>query len=287
MPATGSSIGGVSAVNPQARGNYQQYQDAAYQNARLRLDPIQQQQTAAFDQSMINRGAPMGGEGYNEARQQLSWNQSDADKQAAFNAMQFGLDVQAQDFGQDATRSSLANALLQQKWGTDLGYAGIAEGGRQFDAGLGEQGRQFNQGLGLQYDMFGQQNYEFDQNLGNRQYEFDAGLGNRQYEFDRGLDYQYYDLDSRYDYMWDRAGQDDFRFGVGQDRQDYYDQQGASRYDDAFLMQLLGMGGQPGVYSQDPTSAYNAQIGQLGRSQRQMTGIQNDMFGNAMGAFGL
>lgn len=272
MPNTNqSSIGGVSAVNPQARGNYQQYIDAAYDNTKGRLDPIFEQQRNAYNQQMVNMGLPVGGEAYNKSFQQMDQNQNDAYSNASFGAMGFGLDAQNQDFNQDATRSGLANALLQSKWGTDLGYyntdtnaaltrEGLAEGGRQFDTGLAEGGRQYDNSLGLQYD----------------------NLGQRGYEFDSGLDKQYWDSQNQYDYMYDRAGQDDYRYGVGQDRQDYYDQQNATRYDDAFIMQLLGMGGTPGVYTQDPTSAYNNQIGQLGASQRQMTDIASSLFDDIM-----
>lgn len=273
MPNTNQTgIGGVSAVNPQAKGNYQQYIDSSFNNAERRLDPIFDRQNNAWQQQMINQGLPVGGEANNDSMGQMYQTQDDAWQNAAYQAQREGLFAQNQDFSQDATRSGLANALLQSKWGTDLGYyntdtnaaltrEGIAEGGRQFDSGLSEGGRQFDNSMDYQYGQLGQRGYEFDSNL----------------------DKQYWDSQNQYDYMYDRAGQDDYRYGVGEDRQDYYDQTNANRYDDAFMMQLLGMGGTPGVYTQDPTSAYNNQIGQLGASQRQMTDIQGKMFNAMMG----
>lgn len=258
-----SSFGGVSAVNPQAKGNYQQYIDASYDSTKARLDPIFSDQRSAYDQSLINRGLPIGGESANRSMQQLDQNQNDAYSQAAFDAMGFGLGAQAQDFSQDATRSGLANALLQSQWGNETAKYGIDQSTGLGYAGLDENARQFDQGLGFQYDNLGQQNYQFD----------------------RGLDKSYYDTDSQYDYMYDRAGQDDYRFGVGQDRQDYYDQRQAGAYDDAFMMQLLGMGGTPSPYFQDPTSAYNAQIGAQTALSGQNSGFLSDLFTGGVNAY--
>lgn len=283
------AIGGVSAVNPQAQGDFQKYIDASFNNAKTRLDPILGAQRNAYNQQMVNMGLPVGGEAYNKAFQQLDQNQNDAWESAAFGAMGFGLDAQNQDFAQSNARSALANALLQSKWGTDLGiyntdvnkeiadqelgykYAGLGEDARQFDMGFGEDQRQFNLG-------FGEDQRQWDQGLDQRNYEFDSTLDNRQYEFDRGLDFQYYDTDNRYDYMWDRASQDDYRWEAGQDRQDFYDNQQVENLDFAKLMQLLGLGQGPGVYTQDPTSAYNTQLGSMTNQQNNQFGLIDRLF---------
>lgn len=243
-----TSIGGVSAVNPQAKQSQQSFIDQSYNNARRRLNPQFGEQNRAFDQKMANQGISVGSDAYNRARGSMQGGQNDAYMNAAFGSEREGRAAQQQDFMQDATRSGLANQLLTSRWNTDLGYAG-----------LGEQGRQFDNTLGYNYDKLGQNSYEFDANL----------------------DKQYYDTDSQFDYMYDRADQDDYRFGVGQDRTAYLDDLNAQHYDDAFMMQLLGLGGTPGVYTQDPSSAYSTQISEGGANQR----AQNDMI-NKMISFG-
>lgn len=250
-----SSVDGISAVNPQAKGSYDQYIDASFQNAKQRLDPIMGQQRRQYEQSMVNRGIPVGSQGYNSAFQQLDQNQNDAYSSAAFDAMGFGLGAQAQDFGQDAQRSQLANSLLQARmnqalgfYNADLGYDSLAERGRQFDASLVS-------------DLYKHDTTQ-DYNYWNQGNAWD--LANDQFGFQQ-----------------DRALQDDYRWAVGQDRQDFYDNREQSRYDDAFMMQLLGMGQGPGVYTQDPTSAYNAQLGSMTNMYGTNMNFLSDMFGSA------
>jgi len=238
------SIGGVSAVNPRSRMNTQGFIDDAYNSARSRMKPRFAEQDAGFEQRMANQGIAVGSDAYQKARGSMSSGQNDAYQQAAYGANREGLFAQNQDFQQAATRSGLANSLLQSKWQNELGQRG-----------LNEQGRQYDNTLGYQYDAMDQRNYEFDSTL----------------------DKQYWDSENQYDYMYDRADQDDYRYGVGQDRQAYLDDRSASQYDDAFMMQLLGMGGTPGVYTQDPTSAYNSQLGYMGQARGQNMNMMGEM----------
>ena len=240
----GSSIGGVSAVNPKAGamdyGSLDPFIDSAYNTAMTRLEPQMEQQRDRFDQAMINRGIPVGGDAYNEALQQMDANQNDARQSAMFNAMGFGTDIQSQMFGQDATRSQLANALLQSKWGTDLGYAGLDEQGRQFDAGLGEGQRQY------------------DYNLLEKQRQFD-------------------DMSSR---GWDAQtfGQMMGLEGVDFRNRQYNDYR--SDYGDSLLMAMLGYGGgQQPQWNADPNQAYSSQLG-YGSSNY---GNWANMWGNILG----
>jgi len=223
-----TSIGGVSAVNPQAKTDFQGYVDASYNAAKQRLDPVMQQQQQTYQQSMVDRSIPVGSEAYGKSSQQLDQNQNDAYSQAAFNAMQFGLGAQAQDFGQDATRSQLSNALLQSKWGNELGwgnnalgYAGLNEQGRQFDKGLNEQGRQFD-----------------NTSMDNR-YFFDTNLGENARQFDSSQDFNYWDRGSQFDYMYDRAGQNDLQWLMGYDRDIWNDQTQANRWSDQLGNNML------------------------------------------------
>ena len=144
----GQGVGGVSAVNPTAGAmdynSLNPFIDASYNQAMTRLNPAFEQQNDRFEQGMVNRGIGVGSEAYNEAQQQIGFGQDDARQNAAFNAMGFGAGIQDQMFGQDATRSGLANSLLQAQWGNELGWGGLNERGRQFDNTFGEGARQFN-----------------------------------------------------------------------------------------------------------------------------------------------
>ena len=154
--ARNTSYGGVSTVNPQASmADYEglkRFEDAAYDQSMTRLNPQMEQQSDAFDQQMVSRGIPVGSEAYNEAKQQLDFNQNDARQAAAFGAMGFGQGVQNQMFGQDAQRAGLANAMQQAKWGDNQGYAALNERGRQFDNTFGENQRQFNDSSNYRWD---------------------------------------------------------------------------------------------------------------------------------------
>lgn len=223
--ATGSAIGGVSAVNPQAGqmdyDSLQPFIDSAYNSAMTKLQPQIDQSRDRFDQNMINRGMGVGNEGYNKAFQQQEGNINDALTNAAFGAMGFGTGIQNQMFGQDLGRSQLANSLLQAQWGKDLGYAGLGEQGRQFDLGLGERGRQFDLGLGENARQFNDSS--------NRAWDA-QGFG--QMMGLEGIDFR-------------NRGYNDSR----------------SDYSDALMMALLGMQAPGGQYNYDPNSPYASQLG--------------------------
>jgi len=159
MQGGGHDLEGVSPVNPQAGqmdyDSLNPFIDAAYNQSMQRLSPQFEQQSDRFDQQMVNRGIGVDSEAYGEAKQRLDFNQNDARSSAAFNAMGFGTGVQNQMFGQDATRSSLANTLLRAQMGNDLGYAGLNEGSRQFDSNLGEGARRYDDSSDRAWDAQG------------------------------------------------------------------------------------------------------------------------------------
>ena len=216
-PTNQSSFGGVSAVNPQSKGDVNQYIDASYTAAKNRLDPIFDQQNDAYQQAMVDRGIPVGGEAYNESFRQLGQNQNDAYTNAANAAIGVGAGLQQQDFGQDATRSQLANALLQQKWGTDLGYyvndANTALG----YSGLNENARQADNSMGYNY----------------------SNLGELARQFDAGQDYDYWNQGSQFDFIRDRADQADMQWGQEFWRDVWNDQTGLNQWSDALANALL------------------------------------------------
>jgi hypothetical protein len=263
MAASGSGWGGISAVNPQAKGSYQDYIDASFKNAKARLDPIFKDQRSAYEQNMVNRGIPVGGEAYNSSFQQLDQNQNDAYSNAAFNAMGFGLGAQAQDFGQDLSRSNLANAMLRSKWSDDTARYGIDTNAATAANALGEQGRQFDLGLG------------------QRGYEFDSNLDQRNYEFDTNTDYNYWDRGTQFDMMDRSFFEDQGRYADAQNQQDYQNQLAREQWQYAALMNAF-MGLQaPSPYYQDPTSAYSSQLNAYNTQRGQNYDLMGQLMGTA------
>lgn len=250
-----SSIGGVSAVNPQAgQANeldaFKRYEDAAFNNSMSRLEPQFDRQQADFSQSMVSRGMPVGSDAYNSAMAQMNQSQSGATQDAAFGAMGFGLGAQNQSFQQDATRSGLANSLLQSRWQNDLQRDALAQSGRQFNASLAQQNQQFGDNLGFNYDTF------FD-SMNQRNYEFDTSMDNNRYQFDSGMDQSYWDRGNYWDFANDRANADDmFRADDSNYRNNAY-------MDNLFLT-LFGQPA-PGVQGQNAGGMYGQQMGNAQR----------------------
>lgn len=245
---SGSSIDGISAVNPQAgQANeldaFKRYEDMAYNTALGRLQPQLDQQNASFNQGLVSRGIPVGSDAYNSAMRQKDQSQADALQNAAFGAMQFGLGAQNQSFQQDHARSALANALLQARMQQELGMANVGLG----YAGLNQRAQQFQDQLGFNYDTF-----------------YDT-LANQQYQFDAGQDFNYWDRGNYWDFAYDRAGADDY-FNT-------YDRDFASqKYDDALLLSLFGQAA-PGAAPANATSAYGYQLGSATRPGADFLGL--------------
>lgn len=280
MADYGSTFGGQSAVNPGVQTNPQPWIDAAYKAWETKANPIFQQQQQDYEQRMINQGIPVGGEAYDKSFKSLLGAQNDAQTQATFDSIGFGLGAQNQEFGQGLAKSQLANSLLQAMWGDETARYGIdsnemiqqnrlGQEAQQFAQQLAEQSRQFNSGLQLDRDKLDLQSQQFGDTLGfnyadlygNLGLAYDQ-LGQRANEFNSTLDYNYWDRGNQFDYMYDRAASDDMRWGADQNRQDFYDTQNSQRYMDALIMSLLG-GPAPDVPTFDPTGAYNGQIGGL------------------------
>ena len=340
---SGTSAGGQSAVNPQARGdafrNVDKYIDQSFNNAMNRLNPSLEAQKAQFDQQLVNRGIAVGSDAYNKAYRQLDMNQNDARQNAAFQAMGFGTDLQNQMFSQDATRSQLANSLLQAQMQNKLGFAGLGENARQFNSGmdegarqfdtnaderarqyfgtLREGARQFDNSFGMQdrnflsqfgegqrqFDgTFGMQDRNFLSQLGEGQRQFDGtfGMQDRDYLSNFGEDQRRYNtgfaeqarqfdstqgenarqFDDRSNMAWDSQG---FGQMMGLEGLDFRDRQyndSRNDYNNSLLMAMLGMNQPHNPYYQDPTSAYNAQLG-FGASNY---GTQMDFLGNILGS---
>ena len=253
-----TSTGGVSAVNPQAGmadyNSLQRFEDAAYNQAMQRLDPQLGQQSDSFDQQMVNRGIPIGSEAYQEAKQQLDFNQNDARSSAAFQAMGFGQGVQNQMFGQDAQRAGLSNSLLQAQMSNQLGYSGLGENQRQFTGQFGENQRQFD-------NAFGETGRQFN------------------------------DQSNR---AWDAQGYGQMMGLEGNQFRNQMYNDSRSDYQNNLVMSMLGYGGgQQPQYNFDPNVPYGQQLGyganQYGNQSSYYGGLYGDTVsaaGQAMGGMG-
>lgn len=112
--------------------NYDRYQDMAMSMARRHLDPVFDRQTESFEQTMANRGLPMGSEAYTEGYGDLVDAQNKAYMDAAFNALDFGTRLRSQDFGEavqtEAIDYNQLAGLLGQVQGqpvTPIGVPGV------------------------------------------------------------------------------------------------------------------------------------------------------------------
>ena len=144
-----TSTGGVNAVNPNADafdyGEVGDFSDAAWQNSMRYLEPQMDLQNDRYTQELINQGIDPYSEAGQKAFRQKSMAQNDMLSKSAFDSLGYGSQLQNQMFGQDATRSQLANALLQSQMG-------LTQRGQEFDtqAGMSANEQAYNQMMGLE-----------------------------------------------------------------------------------------------------------------------------------------
>jgi hypothetical protein len=100
----------VGAAQASANGDYSQFADAMYAQARRMLDPQYQQEENAFRQRMVNQGIQEGTPAFDQAYANYTRSREDAYSNARNQSILQGLAAQNQDFGQ-----SLANAQLKQQ----------------------------------------------------------------------------------------------------------------------------------------------------------------------------
>lgn len=88
-------------INPSAQlADFQQFGDAAYQDATRRLDPQFAQADDRFEQQMVNKGLSPGTAAYDKARANFDMAKNDAYGSARNQATLAGLGAQNQAFGQ-------------------------------------------------------------------------------------------------------------------------------------------------------------------------------------------
>lgn len=200
---SGGPIDPVDVVNGAPTLNaFQQYQDAAMQQARRQLDPVWEANQRQFEQTMINKGLSPGTAAYNQALDQFNRGKNDQYNAAQNQALQQGLGAQQQAFSQNYQESALANALLRarEQNNTSLNIAGLnantsltaADIGRQnfldqlgfnqSQAGVASDqwNRQFGQSQQQWADQFGQSQaaQDFAQMMGMAGFDRDTTWGN-------------------------------------------------------------------------------------------------------------
>ena len=156
------TMGNAKRSPEMGMGAFQQYQDAAYQQAQRNIAPQQQMQQKKFDQQMVNKGLTPGSNAYNLAQAQMQRGQNDQNQAANFGAMQFGQAAQEQAFGQDFKNRSLSQN--ESQFGRSLG-----EQGRQFDTGMSQRESEFGRNFGLQE---GQANFSNLMGMGDMALKF-------------------------------------------------------------------------------------------------------------------
>lgn len=180
--APGRYQGQISPEDIQVGGpdfqSWQQFSDAAYDEATRRLDPQWQANQDRFAQDMVNKGLQPGTPAYDRAMRNFEQNKSDAYGSARNQALQQGLAAQQQAFGQGQAEAQLANALRTAQMGQDASIYGSQAGAlasmfgsnRQYDASLAGTNANFQ--LGAQRNALDQALGMGNLDLQNRNADF-------------------------------------------------------------------------------------------------------------------
>ena len=147
--------------------------DAVFQQALSRLNPQYGQMRSQRENALANQGIGINSQAYGNAQDQLGRQENDAYNQAAFTAIQRGLDAQNQGFNQRLQSGQFYNDAQSRNDQAQLA---------NFNARLGAQNQQFNQGLaGAQLGNTARQQAineaAYQQNLPMNQLSAILGLG--------------------------------------------------------------------------------------------------------------
>lgn len=95
--------------------------NTAYEDILSRVNPTLMQQQSQLDQSLANQGITMGSEAWKNAQNQLGQQRNDAYTQAALQAINLGMQQQAQQYGQETTnRNAPLNELSAIRTGSQV-----------------------------------------------------------------------------------------------------------------------------------------------------------------------
>ena len=134
----------------------QQAIDATYNQAMSRLNPQFTQQNTSLETKLANQGLGINSAAYQNARDQLGRQQTDATNQAVYSSIGAGEDAANALFGRQLNQGQFANSAQQQANTQNMQAAGFhnATSGQDYSQNLGAaqfsnsaQNQQFNQGL--------------------------------------------------------------------------------------------------------------------------------------------
>lgn len=168
-PAVQTSVGGNLDT---AR---QQSIDSTYSQAMSRLNPQFQQQNDSLDAKLANQGLGINSAAYQNAKDQLGRQQTDATNQAVYSSIGAGEDAANSLFNRQLNQGQFANNAAGQIYGQNLGAA-------QFYNQTA--GQDYNQNLGAAQFGNQAQNQQFNQGISNAQFGNEArnqGLQERAY----------------------------------------------------------------------------------------------------------
>lgn len=168
-PAVQTSVGGNLDT---AR---QQSIDSTYNQAMSRLNPQFQQQNDSLDAKLANQGLGINSAAYQNAKDQLGRQQTDATNQAVYSSIGAGEDAANSLFNRQLNQGQFANNAAGQIYGQNLGAA-------QFYNQTA--GQDYNQNLGAAQFGNQAQNQQFNQGISNAQFGNEArnqGLQERAY----------------------------------------------------------------------------------------------------------
>ena len=215
----GSQYNGQSTTNANAQqfqyDQVQEFSDMAYDQSMRYLNPQMEQQQRQLDQQLINQGIDPKSEYGQFMSDQLARQQSDLTSRAAFDALNYGSDLQQQMFEQDAFRTSQASTMQMAEWAQELGFSQEDTrrmlGELNYSMGqdqLSEAAAQRNTNFALGMNQLGMDRYQSDlqYNLGMG----DLDLRRAQQSFNEMMGFE--DLNYR-EYM---AQEDKRRYDVGQ-----------------------------------------------------------------------
>lgn len=162
----------IAGANPSQAdyGSVQRYADQAYDQARRRIDPMQEQQGRRMEQDLINKGIdPSSPQGMAMLDQQ-NRNFADQDNSATFGALQFGQGIQKQMSDQELANQGLAGNMQQALWQNQLGDRGLANQryAQEQNNQLGMASLDYQRGMGEHNQMMDLLGYDMNVNQYNR-----------------------------------------------------------------------------------------------------------------------
>lgn len=188
------------AIQGQVGGNLdtarQQAIDATYSQAMSRLNPQFDRQNSSLETRLANQGLGINSAAYQNARDQLGRQQTDATNQAVYSSIGAGEDAANALFGRQLNQGQFANQAAGQMYNQNLGAAQFSNQTQQqnfnqnqdlanfYNAG---QAQQFGQNQALagfgnsaQQQLFGQNQARFDAANSAQNQGFQQSLANAQ-----------------------------------------------------------------------------------------------------------